>query len=127
MYHWLVGQHLIDAREFTSTVLSVEAKGRPRVTKKKLTLFVFELDDTADRPEDFLLYDVHIGCRVGEYGRLNEVSFGAVTFSAKMDRSALGLAYINEVHHALGDTHEIAKERKERTTKSMEHTHQIVS
>lgn len=95
--------------------------------KKKLTLFVFELDDTADRPEDFLLYDVHIGCRVGEYGRLNEVSFGAVTFSAKMDRSALGLAYINEVHHALGDTHEIAKERKERTTKSMEHTHQIVS
>ncbi len=65
---------------------------------------MFELDDTTDRPGDFPLYNVHIWCRIDEYSQLDKVPF----------------TYINVVHHMLGDTHEISKEKKERMSKSMD-------
>jgi len=53
-------------------------------------VLILELADDDDRTEDLLLRDLGVGRNVGEDGRLDEVTFGPVTFSSeKLGRSLI--------------------------------------
>ena len=58
-------------------------------------LFGLEFSDGADGAEDLFLHDLHVFADVGEDGRLDEVTFLAVTFAADFDFGALFLAGVD--------------------------------
>ena len=62
---------------------------------------VGELDDDADRPEDLLLDDLHVGLRLGEDGGLDEVALGTPPVTAEVDRGAGLLARVDVAHDTL--------------------------
>ena len=57
--------------------------------------FILELGNGADRPEDFLLHDLHVFTDAREDGGFNEVSLVAVAAAANLDLGAFLFAVVN--------------------------------
>lgn len=60
-----------------------------------------ELGDGANRAEDLLPHDLHVGANVGEDGRLDEVALVAVALATGLDSSALLLTGLDVAHDAV--------------------------
>jgi hypothetical protein len=63
--------------------------------------FIFELDDSSYRTENFFLDNLHIGMNVREYGRFDKVSFVTMAFTAVVDGGTCFFSGVDVTHHAL--------------------------
>ena len=61
-------------------------------------IFCAELGNGADRAEDLLLHDLHVGPNIGEDGGLDEVSLISVSLTTNLDLGTLLLALLNITH-----------------------------
>ena len=66
-------------------------------------LIILELDDDTDGTEDLFFHDLHVWACVGEDGRLDEVTFVAVTLAAIVERRTFFLARFDVAHDTLSD------------------------
>jgi len=64
-------------------------------------VIILELDDDANGAEDLLLDDSHVGFRLREDGRGDEVPFAAYALASKVDLGTVGLPRIDVPHDAL--------------------------
>lgn len=62
---------------------------------------ILKLDDDANGAEDLLLDDPHVGFRLREDGRGDEVPFVSYTLASNVDLGTVGLARIDVPHDAL--------------------------
>lgn len=85
-------------------VLGVHGRGktvRGVVGSLNNVVDILELGDRADRAEDLLLHDLHLGSHVREDGRLDEVALVAVALTTSLNRGTLVLTGLDVSHDTI--------------------------